>query len=119
AVARLAEFVLEELQIDRLVVAFDRKDFAQDAFQTGLGAFFGHRFQLQEAVVGTGLHVRQGGHLDGIAETAEVAYLGWQNRSLCRDGHGSSSSQKNGLWFVDRLLFVRVTGKKAIQDRLR
>ncbi len=74
-VARLAQLVLDVLQAERLVVALDREDFPQDAFQAGGRALFGRHVQLQEAVVGLGLHVGQRRHLDGVAEAAEVADL--------------------------------------------
>ena len=73
AVARLAQLVAHVLQRERLVVALDGEDLAQDAFQAGRRALFGRRVQLEEAVVGVRLDVGQRRNLDGVAEAAEVA----------------------------------------------
>ena len=76
-VARLAEFVLDVLERDLLVVALDGEDFLQHAFEAGDGALVVGHVELQEAVVGPGLDVGQVGHVDGVAEAAEVARGRW------------------------------------------
>src|SRR5262249_2974807 len=95
AVTRLAQLVPEILQVDAFVVALDGEDIREYALEPGIGALFGRHIELQKAVVGPRLHVSQGRHLDGIAEPTEIANLGRQNLALCRDGHGSGSSQKS------------------------
>ena len=72
-VARLAQFVLDVLQRELLVVALDGEDLLEHAFQAGLGARFPGHVELQEAVVGAGLDLGQVRNLDGVAEAAEVA----------------------------------------------
>src|ERR1043166_288925 len=50
--------------------------------------------QLEEAIVGLGLHVGEAGDLDGVAEAAEVTFFRRLDDANCRDGHSSGSSQK-------------------------
>ena len=76
-VARLAEFVLDVLERDLLVVALDREDLLEDAFEAGAARLVGRHVELEEAVVGPGLDVGQGGDLDGVAEPAEVPRRWW------------------------------------------
>src|SRR5262249_1957921 len=54
--------------------------------------------ELEEAVVGLGLHVGQVGHLDGVAEAAEVADLRRVDHAPGRDWHGACPllRQKDG-----------------------
>src|SRR5207253_1839317 len=52
AVARLAELVLEVLQAEGLVVALDREDLAQHAFEADRLALLRRRVELEEALVG-------------------------------------------------------------------
>ena len=92
AVARLAELVLDVFQAELLVVALDREDFAQHAFQAG-----GVRLSAARPTAGsgrrTGLQSVRGGHFDGVAEAAEVAPSGGDD-ALCRDGHSSCSPKR-------------------------
>src|SRR5262249_8601596 len=93
-IARLAQFVLHVFQVDRLVVALNREDLTEDPFEPGGGTLLRGRVELQKAVIGTSLHVRQRGHLDGVPDTAEIANLGWIHHSLSCDRHWPGSSQK-------------------------
>src|SRR5262249_36411646 len=102
---------LDEIEADRLVVTFDGKDFAQHSFQASGCALFRRHVELEEAIVGSRLHVGEGRHFDGIAEPTEVTGLLRFNHTMGRDGHGSSSSRGvkcarrfpfSGLWRSNR-----------------
>src|SRR5262249_16510326 len=93
-VARLAEFVLDVVQADALIVAFDGEDFAQDPLEPGPWSLLGEGVQLQETFVRAGLDVGQRGHVEGVAVLAEVSDLLMLDNTLSRDGHSSCSSLK-------------------------
>ena len=61
-VARLAQLVAQVLELERLVVALDREDLAQHAFEAVVLALVGGRFVLQERCVAVGLDLRQIGN---------------------------------------------------------
>src|SRR5262249_19181094 len=86
-IAWLAQLVLDVLQAQALVVALDGEDLAQHPFETGRGALLGGHIELEETVVGLGLHVGQRRHLDGVAEVAEVADGLGTDDALGRDRH--------------------------------
>src|SRR5262249_25921399 len=72
AVAGLAQLVLDELQVERLVVALDREDLSEHRLQPDVLTLLRRQVELEEAVVGLGLHLGQVGHLDGVAEATEI-----------------------------------------------
>src|SRR5262249_30426129 len=95
-VARLAELVLDVLQRQLLVVAFDREDFAEHAFEPELVALFGRDVELKEALVRLGLDVSQRRDGRGSAEAGKVRRFFRLDNTFGGDGHGSCVPPKVG-----------------------
>ena len=75
-VARLAQVVLDVFQLERLVVALDREDFAEDPFQARVGALLGRDVGLEEPLVAAGLDLGQVGDRELVVDPAEIPWLG-------------------------------------------
>ena len=72
-VAGLAQFVLDEFELERPVVAGDREDLAEDPFEPMIGTFPGIDLQLQKPRERFRLNLGQIGELEVIVETAKLA----------------------------------------------
>ncbi len=83
-VARLAELVAQVLELELLVVAFDREDFAQHAFQAFVFALFRRGIVLQEARVALRLDLGEIGNRVGIATAAEASSCWWFPNAVAR-----------------------------------
>jgi len=83
-VAGLAQLVADILQAQRLVVALDGKDLAEDALQALVLALLPGDFVLQEGRVAAGLDLRQIGRRVGVTAAAEMpGLLGLQSPLGC------------------------------------
>src|SRR5262249_23545341 len=94
-ITRLARFVAQVLEFDRLVVALDWKDLAQHAFQAVILAFIGRGLFLQELLVAFGLNFRQVGDDVRFAAAAEAAALAGGQSPLCWNGHNAYAPKKS------------------------
>ena len=86
-VTRLAQIVVEILELERLVVTFDREDLAKDPFEPGVAALVDRQVGLEESFVASRLDLRQIRNRKLIGDPAEVAFLGRDNSphgSRCR-----------------------------------
>ncbi len=93
-VPRLAEFVVQVLEPDRLVVALDRKDFLEHRLEPLVLSLLrrdARTLVLQEPLVTGGLNARQVRNLERIATTTEAAGLVRCQTSLRRDSHGGAT----------------------------
>ena len=75
-VPRLAQIVPEVFQLQCLVVALDREDFAEDAFQSGVGSLFGGIVGLEEPLVAAGLDLGQIGNRKLIVRSGRNSVSG-------------------------------------------
>ena len=96
-VARLAQFVAQVLELDRLVVALDREDFAQHAFQAVVFALFRRRLPPagRPCSFRSGSSVRSGNDV-GFASAAEAADFFGGQTPLCGSGHSSAMLREIG-----------------------
>ena len=70
---------MEILELERLVVTFDREDLAEDPFQPRVAALFERQVGLEEPLVASRLDLRQVRNGKVIGDPAEVAFLGRDN----------------------------------------
>ena len=75
-VARLAQVVVEILELERLVVALDREDLAEDPFKPGVAPLVDRQVGLEESLVASGLDLRQIRNRKLVGDPAEVPFLG-------------------------------------------
>ncbi len=95
-VARLAQLVADVLQAERLVVAFDRENFAKHAFDALVLALLPGHLVLQEGVVAAGLDLGQVGDRIGRALRTEAANFLGLDASLGGCRHRKSPLKKQG-----------------------
>src|SRR6185437_8694598 len=91
-VPRLAQLVAKVLQLQRLVVALDREDLAQHAFDALVLALLGSDVQLQESFVAASLNFREIGNALVLANRAKATDFLGAETSFCRGGHKGSYS---------------------------
>ena len=88
-IPRLAQVVLQELELERLVIALDRKDLAKNPFQARFLSLVVRRVGLQKPLVAPRLDLGQVGDRKLVGNPAEVPLLPRQNSPHGRrDGHG-------------------------------
>ncbi len=108
-VARLAQVVVEILELERLVVTLDRENLAEDPFQPGVAALVDRQVGLEEPLVASRLDLRQIRNGKIIGDPAEVAFLGRDNSP-----HGSRCGHVIALLIgrreCKRAAVVRVPG---------
>ena len=86
-VARLAQFVAKVFQAERLVIALDGEDLAQDAFHPLIVPLCGGYIILQEGLVAASLDFRQVRDEVGRSEAAKATNFLRLEPSLSRSGH--------------------------------
>ena len=72
----LAQVVAEVFQLQGLVVALDREDLPEDAFEPRVGSLFGEIVGLEESLVAPGLDLGQVGNRKLVVNPAEIPFLG-------------------------------------------
>ncbi len=75
-VPRLAQVKPEIFQLERLVVALDREDLPEDAFQSRVGSLFGGLVGLEETLVAVRLDLGQIGNRKLVVNPAEIPFPG-------------------------------------------
>src|SRR5262249_20352791 len=111
------------LELERLVVAVDGEDLAEHALQADRLALLRRDVELEEALVGLGLDVGQGRHLDGVAVAAEGTGLFRDGGALGRGGHDgappksdtkrSRPAGRRGLTTAERAAAGAAAGRRA------
>ncbi len=86
-VARLAKLVVQVLEPQGFVVAFDREDFAQDALDALVFALVVRCFELQKRVVAARLDVGKTRDVPLVFARAETTDFFRAETSVCRSGH--------------------------------
>ena len=109
-VARLAQVVVEILELERLVVTLDRENLAEDPFQPGVAALVDRQVGLEEPLVASRLDLRQIRNGKIIGDPAEVAFLGRDNSP-----HGSRCGHVIALLMGRRE--CKRAGRSASPDR--
>ena len=74
-VARLAEVVVEVLELEGLVVALDREDLAEDPLEARVAPLVGRQVGLEEPLVAAGLDLGEVGYGELVGDPAEVPSL--------------------------------------------
>src|SRR5262249_10801382 len=86
-IARLAQLVSQIFELDRFVVALDRKNLAEHAFQTVVLPLVGRGLFLQDSLIALGLNFRQVGDDVGFASTAKTTGLAGRQSPLYGSSH--------------------------------